>query len=88
MSDEAKKAAALRYRHHQDRAPTVVAKGRGVIADKIIEVAERHHIPLKRDPHLIEVLSKLDLDEEIPAELYRAVAELLAFLYRMTQRAL
>jgi flagellar biosynthesis protein len=43
---------------------------------------------LKRDPHLIEVLSKLDLDEEIPAELYRAVAELLAFLYRMTQRAL
>jgi flagellar biosynthesis protein len=86
MADKVKKAAALQYQHRQDNAPTLVAKGSGVIAERIIEVARQHRIPLKRDPQLIEVLSKLDLNQEIPPDLYRAVAELLAFVYRMTHK--
>jgi len=66
----------------------VVAKGQGIIAERIIEIAAEHHIPLKRDPALIEVLSKMDLDQEIPPELYRAVAEVLAYVYKMSGRLL
>jgi flagellar biosynthesis protein len=84
MDDKLKKAVALKYRHKVDDAPKVVAKGRGIIAERIIEIAEEHHIPLKRDPALIEVLSKMDLDQEIPPELYRAVAEVLAYVYKMS----
>ena len=65
-------------------APKVVAKGQGIIAERIIEIAREHNIPLKRDPALIEVLSKMDIDQEIPPELYRAVAEVLAYVYKMT----
>jgi len=59
----------------------VVAKGQGKIAEKIIELAKKHDIPSKDDPDLIEVLSSLEIDEEIPSEIYVAVAELLAFVY-------
>jgi flagellar biosynthesis protein len=86
MDDKVKKAVALKYRHQVDAAPKVVAKGQGIIAERIIEVAREHNIPLKRDPALIEVLSKMDLDQEIPPELYRAVAEVLAYVYKMTKQ--
>jgi flagellar biosynthesis protein len=86
MADKTKKAAALRYQHRVDNAPVVVAKGRGIIAERIIEIAKEHNIPLKSDPALIEVLSKLDLDQEIPGDLYRAVAEVLAYVYKMTKK--
>lgn len=86
MADKTKKAAALQYQHRVDSAPVVVAKGRGIIAERIIEIARKHNIPLKSDPALIEVLSQLDLDQEIPSELYRAVAEVLAYVYKMTKR--
>jgi flagellar biosynthesis protein len=86
MEDKAKQAAALQYRHRVDEAPVVVAKGRGIIAERIIAIARQHNIPLKSDPALIEVLSKLDLDQQIPTELYRAVAEVLAYVYKMTKR--
>ena len=88
MNERMKKAVALQYRHQVDRAPKVVAKGQGIIAERIIEIAAEHHIPLKRDPALIEVLSKMDLDQEIPPELYRAVAEVLAYVYKMSGRLL
>jgi flagellar biosynthesis protein len=88
MEKKIKKAAALKYRHRVDRAPVLVAKGRGIIAERIIEVAKDHNIPLKRDPALIEVLSELEVDQEIPPELYRAVAEILAYVYKMTKRTL
>ena len=84
MDDKLKKAVALKYRYQDDHAPRVVAKGQGIIAERIIEIAREHNIPLKRDPALIEVLSKMDLDQEIPPELYRAVAEVLAYIYKMT----
>ena len=76
-----KKAVALRYDRQKEDAPRVVAKGQGKIAQKIIELAKAHYIPIKDDPDLIEVLSSLEIDEEIPSEIYVAVAELLAFVY-------
>ncbi|MEW6115869.1 MAG: EscU/YscU/HrcU family type III secretion system export apparatus switch protein [Nitrospirota bacterium] len=87
MSDKRKKAAALRYTPQKDAAPKVVAKGSGAIAEKILQIAKEHNIPLKDDPQLVEVLSALDLYQEIPPELYRAVAEILAFIYKTTKKA-
>ena len=84
MDEKRKKAVALQYRHQVDRAPKVVAKDQRIIAERIIEIAAEHNIPLKRDPALIEVLSKMDLEQEIPPELYRAVAEILAYVYKMS----
>ena len=80
-----KKAVALKYEMGKDRAPQVVAKGRGHMAQKIIEVAEEHGIPLYEDKELSQVLEALDLDTEIPNELFKAVAEVLAFIYRMNK---
>lgn len=74
-------AAALKYDAAKDAAPKVTAQGRGIIAEKIIEMAKIHDVPIKSDPALVQILSKLDLDEEIPLEIYKAVAEILAFVY-------
>jgi flagellar biosynthesis protein len=82
-----KRAVALRYNAEKDTAPKVAAKGSGKVAEKILQIAKEYNIPLKEDPQLVEVLSTLDLYEEIPPELYRAVAEILAFVYRMTKKA-
>jgi flagellar biosynthesis protein len=78
------RAAALRYRKGEDEAPVVVAAGQGAVAERILEVAREHGVPIHRDPALAEVLSRMDIDEQIPPELYLVVAELLAFLYRAT----
>ncbi|MBI3592163.1 MAG: EscU/YscU/HrcU family type III secretion system export apparatus switch protein [Nitrospirae bacterium] len=86
MTDKRRKAAALRYKPEKDTAPKVVAKGSGAIAEKILQIAKEHNVPLKDDPQLVEVLSALDLYQEIPPELYRAVAEILAFVYKMTKK--
>lgn len=82
-----RKAVALRYDLEQDNAPRVVAKGSGVIADRILELAKEHHIHVHEDPDLVSILAKLDVDAHIPEELYRAVAEILAFVYRINGRA-
>ncbi len=81
-----KKAVALKYDMGKDRAPHVVAKGRGHMAQKIIEVAGEHGIPLYEDKELSQILEALDLDAEIPNELFKAVAEVLAFIYRMNKK--
>ena len=78
-----KKAVALKYQQKLDNAPTVVAKGKGKMAEKIIEIARENNIYIHNDPDLIEVLSHLDLNEEIPPDLYIIVAELLAFVYSL-----
>lgn len=79
-------AAALKYDANNDAAPKVIAKGRGTLAERIIELAAKNNVPIKSDPALIQVLSKLDIDEQIPVELYKAVAELLAFVYSANNR--
>lgn len=86
MSMDEKKAVALRYERYKDSAPKVVAKGKGVIAEKIIEVAKQHGVYLKEDPTLVEVLSGLELYEEIPEELYKVVAEIFVLIYQAKQK--
>lgn len=72
---------ALKYDRAGDTAPKVTAKGQGKIAENIIALAEEFGIPVKNDPDLVEVLAALEIDREIPEEIYVAVAELLAFIY-------
>jgi flagellar biosynthesis protein len=83
--DKRKKAAALKYDPETGAAPRVMAKGRGRVAEKIIEIAEKHNVPIHKDSDLVEVLSSLDMDEEIPQDVYVAVAELLAFVYSINK---
>ena len=79
-------ATAIEYDGKRDSAPRVTARGRGVIAEKIIELAKKHKVPVKEDPELAQILSRLDIDEQIPPELYKAVAEILAFVYSLNER--
>ncbi|MBW2108081.1 MAG: EscU/YscU/HrcU family type III secretion system export apparatus switch protein [Deltaproteobacteria bacterium] len=75
------KAVALKYDQHRDPAPRVTAKGGGRVAERIIPLARAHGITVKDDPALVEILSKLALEQQIPPELYVVVAELLAIVY-------
>ena len=84
--DKTLKAVALKYDQEKDHAPKVIAKGRGEIAEKIIEIAGAHHLPQYEDKNLVQILEALELETEIPPELYRAVAEVLAFIYRLNGR--
>lgn len=86
--EKVRRAAAVAYRPERDAAPRVTAAGRGRIADKILETARAAGIPVREDPGLAEVLSHLDPGAEVPPETYRAVAEILAFLYRVDREAL
>jgi flagellar biosynthesis protein len=78
-----KSAAALRYKEGKDHAPRLVAKGMGQIAEKIIAAAENAGVPVHEDPDLLALLMTLDIQETIPPEMYLAVAEVLAFIYKM-----
>ena len=82
---EKKKAVAVKYRPKIDDAPKVIAKGQGKVAEKIIEIAREHQLHIHNDPDLIEVLSQLDINEEIPPDLYIVIAELLAFVYSINR---
>ena len=82
MANSKKKAAALRYNEFMDNAPKLVAKGQGVIAEKIIQLAREHNIPIIEDPLLVDSLIKLDLYEEIPPHLYEAVARIVAYIIK------
>ena len=73
-------AVALLY--EDPNAPKVVASGQGWVGEKIIETARVHGVPIEEDPVLAQALSTLEIDEEIPEALYRAVAEVLSFLLR------
>ncbi|HIJ57272.1 MAG TPA: flagellar biosynthesis protein FlhB [Deltaproteobacteria bacterium] len=84
--EKRKQAVALRYRPDKDTSPRVAAKGSGLVAEKIIELARKHGIPVKDDPDLLEVLSKLEIEEEVPPTVYVAVAELLAFVYSLNRK--
>ncbi|MCF8144181.1 MAG: EscU/YscU/HrcU family type III secretion system export apparatus switch protein [Deltaproteobacteria bacterium] len=81
--DDPKKAVAIKYDREKDRAPRVLAKGRNAIAEKIIEMAKDNNVPVYPDKDLAQVLETLDLNYEIPPELYRAVAEVLVFIYSL-----
>jgi flagellar biosynthesis protein len=82
--DKAREAVALAYRQ-TDAAPRVVARGKGQIADQIIAKAKEHGVYVHESPELVALLTQVDIDEHIPPQLYMAVAELLAWLYRIEQ---
>lgn len=79
-----KKAVALRYDRDKEDAPRVIAKGKGESAEKIIKIAELHNLPIHKDEDLVELLSKVEIDKEIPEKLYVAVVEVFSFIYKIT----
>lgn len=84
MNDkQIKKVAALKYDQATNMAPRVVAKGKGHIAEQIVQVARENDVPLLEDRNLANVLEAMELEAEIPPELYRAIAEVLVFIYRL-----
>jgi flagellar biosynthesis protein len=86
MSVEARGQLAVVLHYDKKGAPRVVAKGKGSIGEKIIELAKAHDIPIEENEVLAGALSKVELGDEIPPELYKAVAEVLVFVLRLSGR--
>ena len=84
--DKLSKAVAIKYDINGSTAPKVVAKGTGLIAGNIVRSAQEHGVPIYQNKTLTGMLMAVELDREIPPELYQAVAEVLAFIYRLDQR--
>ena len=78
-----RKAVALKYEAERDLAPRVIAKGRGHVAEHILETAQKNSVPVYQDKTLVNMLMALELDREIPPELYKAIAEVMAYVYKM-----
>jgi len=85
MSTETKRQLAVALHYDHTGAPRVVAKGKGAIGAKIIEVAKEHGVPIEENEVLAGALANVELGDEIPAELYKAVAEVLVFVLRLTK---
>ena len=79
-----KKATSLEYNQENDNAPRITAYGRGKSAKKIIEIANEYDIPIKKDEDLLNMLSVIELNQEIPPELYKAVGEVFGYIYDIT----
>ena len=77
-------AVALKYDREKNNAPKVVASGKGEVANRIVKLAKEHDIFIKKDADLVELLSKIELNKEIPPMLYKAVAEVFSFIYKIT----
>jgi flagellar biosynthesis protein len=77
---------ALRYDQQGDMAPKIIAKGDRLLADQIIALARENGIHIQEDPDLCALLGKLDVNAEIPPDLYKVVAEVLSFVYRLNKR--
>ncbi len=80
-----RQAVALRYQHGMDLAPHVIAAGKGRIAEAIIQRAREAGVPLMEDPDLVSLLGKIPVGDTIPPSLYRAVAEILVYVYRINR---
>ncbi len=80
-------AVAIRYDRERENAPRVVAKGRGVIAQQLMAIAKKHAVPVYQNQTVTQLLMAVELDREIPPELYQAVANVLAYVYRLDGRA-
>ncbi|MBT8334768.1 MAG: flagellar biosynthesis protein FlhB [Desulfobacterales bacterium] len=80
------KAAAILYDTERSDVPRIVASGKGVIAQKIIETAREAGIHIQEDPDLVELLAAIPVGEEIPVELYQTIAEVLAFVYEINNQ--
>ncbi|TQR20905.1 EscU/YscU/HrcU family type III secretion system export apparatus switch protein [Psychrobacillus vulpis] len=78
-----KEAVALSYKPGVIHAPSVVAKGKGKIAENILLKAKEHNVPIQEDASLVELLGQLDINQSIPEELFQAVAEVFSFVYKI-----
>ncbi|HEX8704833.1 MAG TPA: EscU/YscU/HrcU family type III secretion system export apparatus switch protein [Myxococcaceae bacterium] len=85
MNDETEIAIALKYDKEKDSAPRVVAKGMRLKAEKIREIAKQYNIPVMKNVALANALYRIDVGNEVPEELYDAVAEVLNFVYALQQ---
>lgn len=85
--DKEKIAVALTYERDVDEAPRLSAKGKGILAEQIIKIAQDNNIEIRKDPDLVTILSKLEIDMPIPLEAYTAVAEILAYIYKANAKA-
>jgi len=83
MRKKREKAVALNYDASRDRAPSVTAKGEGFVARRIIEIAQAADVPVVEDAALVSALLSLELEQEIPVELYEAVARILSWIYKL-----
>jgi flagellar biosynthesis protein len=81
-----KTAVALKYDVEENKAPEILAMGEGWVAEKIVEIAEAHNVPVQENKHLAESLAVLDCGIEIPEELYELVAECLWFVHRLDEK--
>ncbi len=79
-SKDIKHATALQYSPETDRAPKIIAAGKGIVAEKIIEKAQENDVPVYQDSNLAKTLSSLTIGDEIPPEIYEVVAEILIFI--------
>ena len=86
MRTPCQKAVALRYAPDERMAPHIVATGEGEIAKQILEIADLHDVPVYEQPEVVEALVKLEVGTEILPEFYRAVAEILAFVYSIDRK--
>jgi flagellar biosynthesis protein len=80
-------AIAVRYDVETDKAPLILASGRGAVADEILRIAEENKVPLYENRELANMLAKLEIDTEIPSQLYVLVAEVLFFVYKLDKMA-
>ncbi|BAL83766.1 hypothetical protein SELR_20580 [Selenomonas ruminantium subsp. lactilytica TAM6421] len=85
--DAPQQAVALKYDMERDTAPRVVAKGRGHVAENILAAAQKNAVPVYQNKSLVNMLMALEIDREIPPELYRAIAEVMAYVYRIDKKA-
>lgn len=87
MKQNRKEAIALSYESHKDEAPRVVATGKGLVADNILDRAKENAVPIIEDASLAELLGQLNINETIPEDLYELVAEVFLFIYDVDKRA-
>ena len=80
-------AVALRYDKNKEDAPRVIAKGKGFVAEQLIAIARRHAVPVYQNQSVTQLLMAVELDREIPPEMYQAVASVLAYVYRLDGKA-
>lgn len=83
IKKQIKQAIALEYNPNEDSAPKVIASGKGALADRILDEAKKNKVPVHKDSKLADTLSRLELGQEIPPELYEVVAEILVFVDAM-----
>ena len=81
-----REAVALSYRSELRDAPLLTAKGKGEVAERILELARIHNVPIREDADLVRLLAQLEIESEIPPNLYRVIAEIIAFVYFVNEK--